>query len=133
MSQLTTFEKKDNRMSEKDLNIPRRRNPNKAGTVGIPIRVRTNMFEIIFKDNFVTTAVHYDIKVVPLDNINTKSKKDESKPKREIKNKTLLRKIFEKWRVVNYPNRYPAYDGMANVFSAREFPFPSDRVSNISF
>ncbi|XP_032670990.1 protein argonaute-2-like isoform X1 [Odontomachus brunneus] len=120
MSQLM-LEKKDKRMSEKDLNIPKRRNPYKAGTVGTPIRVKTNMFEIIFRDDFVTTAVHYDIKVVPIDN--AKFKKDDSRPKREIKNKTLLRKIFEKWRVENYPDRYPAYDGMANVFAAREFPF----------
>ncbi|XP_032670999.1 protein argonaute-2-like isoform X10 [Odontomachus brunneus] len=101
--------------------IPTRRDPYKAGTAGTPIRVKTNMFEIIFRKDFVTTAMHYDIKIVPIDN--AKSKKDDSKPKREIKNKTILRKIFEKWRMDNYPNRFPAYDGRANIFAASDFPF----------
>lgn len=84
----------------------------KAGTKGIPIRVYTNMFEIIFAKDFVTNAVHYDVTISP------------------IASKALYRKIFEQCRMNNFKNRYPAFDGKKNAYSANELPF-DDFVSNI--
>ncbi|XP_020290691.1 protein argonaute-4-like isoform X3 [Pseudomyrmex gracilis] len=90
---------------EYQLIIPTRKNPNKAGTMGKPIRVVTNMFEIIFKENFVTTAVHYDVSF--------------DRPA----SKTICRKLFEIFRRGCCNNRYPAYDGKKNAYSAYDLPF----------
>ncbi|XP_072745126.1 protein argonaute-3 [Anoplolepis gracilipes] len=87
------------------LSIPQRENFKKAGTKGKPIRVYTNMFEIIFDRNFVTNAVHYDVNITP------------------VASKTLYRKVFEQCRVINFKNRYPAFDGKKNAYSANDLPF----------
>ncbi|XP_014477471.1 PREDICTED: protein argonaute-2-like isoform X2 [Dinoponera quadriceps] len=116
--------------SEKDLNIPRRKDPKKAGTVGQRIRVWTNMFEIVFHKNFVDEAVHYDVKVVAIDKL-PRGKEGSEPKKRDIKNKTLLREIFERCRSLHFPERYPAYDGMANAFAARDLPFGDSFFSEV--
>lgn len=131
-SQISAWENfKSRSKSEKDLNIPRRQNPMKAGTKGQRIRVLTNMFEIIFDKNFADRAVHYNVKVTAADIpvAQSSSKKTESKIKRELKNKTLLRKIFEVCRTKHFPSRYPAFDGMSNAFAAKKLPF-ENTVSN---
>lgn len=70
------------------------------------------MFEIIFKENFVTTAVHYDVAF--------------DRPA----SRAVCRKLFEIFRRGWCKNRYPAFDGKKNVFSAYDLPF-GDYVSNI--
>lgn len=87
------------------LAIPRRQNPMKAGTKGRPISVYTNMFEIIFSPNFITNAVHYDVNITP------------------TASKAMYRKIFEQCRLQNFSNRYPAFDGKKNAYSANDLPF----------
>ncbi|XP_050459784.1 protein argonaute-2-like isoform X2 [Cataglyphis hispanica] len=100
-------------MKQYQLAIPRRKDPMKAGTKGIPIRVYTNMFEIIFNKNFVTNAVHYDVDITP------------------IASKTLYRKVFEQCRANNFKNRYPAFDGKKNAYSANDLPFENFMETNI--
>ncbi|EFN68927.1 Protein argonaute-2 [Camponotus floridanus] len=68
-------------MKQYQLAIPKRKNIMKAGTKGIPIRVYTNLFEIIFGKDFVTNAVHYDVTISP------------------IASKAIYRKVFEKCRM----------------------------------
>lgn len=100
------------------------------------------MFDIIFKENFATMAVHYDVKICLVEtydnnddkqqykqNPQKQDKKPALKSKRELKSKRLFRKVFDEWRKKYYPQRYPAYDGMANAYTARELPF-ENTVSN---
>ncbi|XP_026825457.1 protein argonaute-2 isoform X2 [Ooceraea biroi] len=87
------------------LSIPKRNNPKKAGTQGIPTSVWTNMFQIIFNKNFVTNAVHYDVAISP------------------IAPKSLYREVFEQCRTDYFGNRYPAFDGKKNAYSANNLPF----------
>ncbi|XP_025270021.1 protein argonaute-2 isoform X2 [Camponotus floridanus] len=92
-------------MKQYQLAIPKRKNIMKAGTKGIPIRVYTNLFEIIFGKDFVTNAVHYDVTISP------------------IASKAIYRKVFEKCRVSKFHSRYPAFDGKKNAYSANDLPF----------
>ncbi|XP_029175629.1 protein argonaute-2 isoform X4 [Nylanderia fulva] len=98
-------------MKQYQLSIPKRQNPLKAGTLGIPIKVYTNMFEIIFNQDFVTNAVHYDVDITP------------------TASKAIYRKIFEQCRFQNFSNRYPAFDGKKNAYSANDLPF-DDSMQN---
>jgi len=110
--------------------IPKRANPQKAGTAGQKITVWTNMFQIIFNEKFVTNAVHYDVTVKPF-----KDREEDPKqnPEKEIKipklPKALCRNIFEQCRNKHFGKRYPAYDGKKNAYSANDLPFADD-VSN---
>ncbi|XP_024894018.1 protein argonaute-2-like [Temnothorax curvispinosus] len=99
--------------------IPKRTNPAKGGSVGVPVRVWTNMFKIIFDDKFITNAVHYDIDIKPY-----KEKEDKKKANKKELNlpKPLCRSIFEKCRNKHFKNRYPAYDGKKNAYSANDLP-----------
>ncbi|XP_044001801.1 protein argonaute-2 [Aphidius gifuensis] len=106
------------KMPEKEKNrlldlIPVRKNPNKAGTLGRKIRVRTNMMEITFNKNFKLNATHYDIKFDP------------DKPK------FLKRLAFNAMRQCNFPNNWPAFDGRANVYSAGDLPFGHSITSEV--
>ncbi|XP_070151437.1 protein argonaute-2-like isoform X3 [Polyergus mexicanus] len=100
-------------MKQYQLAIPRRKDPKKAGTRGTHIFVYTNMFEIIFDQNFVTNAVHYDVDITP------------------IAPKALYRKVFEQCRINNFKNRYPAFDGKKNAYSANDLPFIDFMESDI--
>ncbi|XP_071635459.1 protein argonaute-4-like [Temnothorax longispinosus] len=102
--------------------IPKRTNPAKGGSVGVPVKVWTNMFKIIFDNKFVTNAVHYDIDIKPY-----KEKEDKKKANKKIKKelnlpKPLCRSIFEQCRNKHFKNRYPAYDGKKNAYSANDLP-----------
>ncbi|CAL1679989.1 unnamed protein product [Lasius platythorax] len=66
--------------------------------------VLTNMFEIIFHENFITDVVHYDVNITP------------------IASKASYRKVFEKYRLTYFKNRYPAFDGKKNAYSANILP-----------
>ncbi|XP_024894043.1 protein argonaute-2-like isoform X2 [Temnothorax curvispinosus] len=99
--------------------IPKRTNPAKGGSVGVPVRVWTNMFKIIFDDKFVTNAVHYDIDIKAY-----KEKEDKKKANEKELDlpKSLCRSIFEKCRNKHFKTRYPAYDGKKNAYSANDLP-----------
>ncbi|XP_018342461.1 PREDICTED: protein argonaute-3-like [Trachymyrmex septentrionalis] len=103
--------------------IPKRKNPLCGGTIGDNISVFTNMFQIIFSDKFVTNAVHYDINIRPLDE---KPKKTETKKETRLP-KILCRNIFEQCRNKHFSERFPAYDGNKNAYSANELPFPNEK------
>ncbi|XP_036143314.1 protein argonaute-2 [Monomorium pharaonis] len=104
--------------------IPKRQDPTKAGTMGQRIKVYTNMFEIIFAKNFVTNAVHYDVTIKPIKSSKSDSKKDSKKLDKAPKlPKALCRNIFEQCRNQHFGNRYPAYDGNKNAYSANDLPF----------
>jgi len=111
--------------------IPKRANPQKAGTAGQKITVWTNMFQIIFNEKFVTNAVHYDVTVKPFKDSSKEDSKED--PKKEVKipklPKALCRNIFEQCRTKHFGKRYPAYDGNKNAYSANDLPFADD-VSN---
>lgn len=92
-------------LKQYQLAIPRRKDPSKAGTAGRPTSVWTNMFQLIFDKKFVTNAVHYDVNITP------------------IAPKSLYRLVFEKCRSDHFRNRYPAFDGKKNAYSANALPF----------
>lgn len=105
--------------------IPNRKNPMKAGTVGQKITVWTNMFQIILDDKFVTNAVHYDVTVKPFKDF--KNGREDSSQIVKLP-KVLCRNIFEQCRSKHFNNRFPAYDGNKNAYSANDLPI--DDVSN---
>ncbi|XP_012168271.2 protein argonaute-2 isoform X1 [Bombus terrestris] len=76
-----------------------------VGTVGRKITVETNMFRLIFPKNFETNVIHYDVVITP------------EKPK------CFLRSVFEEFRKIQCPKRYPAFDGRKNAYSANDLPF----------
>ena len=90
--------------------IPKRKDPEKAGTLGKEIMVLANMVELKFGENFPNKIFHYDVKMDP------------DKPK------YLLRKAFEQARLTLFRNRFPAYDGKCNAYSAFKLPI-NDPVS----
>lgn len=96
--------------------IPKRQDVNKAGTLGTPTSVLTNMFKIKFDKNFVTVAIHYDVDITST--ISSKFPK------------ALYRKVFEQCRKEHFINRHPAFDGTKNAYSAKDLPF-GNRVSDI--
>ncbi|XP_076229026.1 protein argonaute-2-like [Nomia melanderi] len=87
--------------------IPRRCAPGQAGR---KITVETNMFRLVFKPTFETCIVHYDVVIDP------------DKPK------FLMRPVFEQYRKNHFPNRYPAFDGRKNAYSAKELPFGDQSI-----
>ncbi|XP_029661699.1 protein argonaute-2-like isoform X1 [Formica exsecta] len=94
--------------------IPKRQGVKKAE--GTHISVLTNMFKIKFNGNF-TNAVHYDVDIT-----STVSSKFP---------KALYRKVFEKCRSEHFTNRYPAFDGRKNAYSAKDLPFGSHLETDI--
>ncbi|XP_076639294.1 argonaute 2 isoform X2 [Colletes latitarsis] len=84
--------------------IPKRSGPD-GGKAGRRILVETNMFKIVFNKNFQENVIHYDVVIEP------------DKPK------FLMRPVFEEFRKKNFPNRYPAFDGKKNAYSAQDLPF----------
>ncbi|KAJ8673621.1 hypothetical protein QAD02_004883 [Eretmocerus hayati] len=80
--------------------IPKRRNPEKAGTLGTKIKVLVNMMEIHFGQRFPKDVIHYDVAFMP------------ETPK------YLLRRAFTEARNRICPQRNPAFDGKKNAYSA---------------
>lgn len=88
--------------------------------------VLTNMFKIKFKNNYLTKAVHYDVDI-------TTNPIEQSKNSSTVSNKfskALCRKIFEKCRDKKFYERYPAFDGKKNAYSASDL-FSGNAVSNM--
>ncbi|XP_014218616.1 protein argonaute-4 isoform X2 [Copidosoma floridanum] len=85
--------------------IPKRKDPMKAGTQGRPIEVITNMMAVRFGKNFRSNVIHYDVDIQP------------NVPK------YLMRPVFNKIRQEHFSNRYPAFDGKKNAYSAGMLPF----------
>ncbi|XP_011056359.1 PREDICTED: protein argonaute-2-like [Acromyrmex echinatior] len=106
--------------------IPKRKNPLCGGKIGKNIFVFTNMFQIIFSDKFVTNAIHYDIVIRPF---NEKPSKTETEKETKLPKK-LCRDIFEQCRNKHFSERFPAYDGNKNAYSANELPF-SDYMQDV--
>ncbi|XP_017882046.1 protein argonaute-2 isoform X2 [Ceratina calcarata] len=77
----------------------------KSGKRNTPLTLETNMFRLVFPKNFEKHVVHYDVIITP------------DKPK------CLLRRVFEKFRQMQCPKRYPAFDGKKNAYSAKNLPF----------
>ncbi|KYN39036.1 Protein argonaute-2, partial [Trachymyrmex septentrionalis] len=68
-------------------------------------------------------SIHYDINIRPLDE---KPKKTETKKETRLP-KILCRNIFEQCRNKHFSERFPAYDGNKNAYSANELPFPNEK------
>ncbi|XP_043510575.1 protein argonaute-2 [Frieseomelitta varia] len=79
-----------------------------GGQVGRKIIVETNMLKLNFPKNFQARIIHYDVDIVP------------DKPK------CFLRFVFEEFRKIHCPNRYPAFDGRKNAYSANDLPFGNE-------
>lgn len=92
------------------LEMPKRSKPDQCGTAGRRISVYTNMMSIDLGSKFKTNAVHYDVEIDP------------DRPK------FLMRQVFEALRKKHFPQRYPAFDGRKNLYSAGDLPF-DDTVS----
>lgn len=100
----------------RNLHIPNRKNPSKAGTKGKSISVYTNMLPIKLGKNFPNRVIHYDIGIEP------------DKPK------YLYRKIFEQVQKQYFPQWYPAFDGKKNAYSTNRLPkCKDDGVSEITY
>lgn len=84
-------------MARRKLLDPKRRRP------GRPIAIETNHLRLALGK--VETAIHYDVALEP------------DTPKK------LLKVVMETFRRANYPNRYPAFDGNKNLYSASMLPF----------
>ena len=82
--------------------IPIRKGEGKAGR---PIQVFVNLMEIKFGQNFRSDVVHYDVTFNP------------ETPR------YLIRPAFQTLQKKYFPNRFPAFDGRKNVFSAGKLPF----------
>lgn len=83
-----------------------------GGQSGRKIIVETNMLRINFSEKFETKIIHYDVVIVP------------DKPK------CFLRLVFDEFRKIHCPKRYPAFDGRKNAYSGNELPFGNESVSN---
>lgn len=90
--------------------IPKRSNKG-GGKMGRPITVETNMLKINFNSQMLRDIVHYDVVIEP------------DRPK------FLMRPIFEGYRKTHFPQRYPAFDGKKNAYSAKDLPFGDRSVS----
>lgn len=105
-------------MKDCQARIPKRQRKQPSSKTAF-ITVNTNMFKIIFKNNFLKKAVHYDV------DITIKQPKDVQTTSNRF-SKTLCREIFEKCREKHFGNRYPAFDGRKNAYSAYDLPFESN-------
>ncbi|OXU25990.1 hypothetical protein TSAR_010814 [Trichomalopsis sarcophagae] len=92
--------------------IPKRKNPMKAGTKGRPITVKTNMMAINVRQ-MNSDVVHYDVDIVP----NTP--------------KYLMRPVFLAAKKKLFPNRNPAFDGKKNAFSAGDLPIKDPSTAEV--
>ncbi|XP_031786529.1 protein argonaute-2 [Nasonia vitripennis] len=92
--------------------IPKRKDPTKAGTTGRPITVKTNMMAINVKQ-MNPNVVHYDVKIVP------------DTPK------YLMRPVFLEVKKTLFPERNPAFDGRKNAFSAGELPIEDPSTAEV--
>lgn len=97
-----------------NLQIPKRRDPSKAGTLGRRIQVDTNLFQLDL-NNLPQFVLHYDIKFEP------------DKPK------CLLRKAYEAFRVKKFNKRHPAFDGRSNVYASSHLPFDESVQEHLFF
>ncbi|XP_069693993.1 protein argonaute-2-like isoform X2 [Periplaneta americana] len=81
--------------------IPRRKSP---GTRGRPTVVEVNYLALNISKLRNPIAYHYDVKFEP------------ELPKR------LLRPALDEYKIIHFPNRWPAFDGRKNLFSSTELP-----------
>lgn len=83
------------------------------GTQGRKIPIETNHLPLVL-DNLqkIKSAVHYDVEIDP------------DRPKK------MLRSVVEKFRKIHFKDRYPAFDGVKNLYSATKLPIPNDIISN---
>ncbi|KAF5277711.1 hypothetical protein FQR65_LT03691 [Abscondita terminalis] len=86
-----------------DIIVPQRQKLNSGGTKGRKILIETNHLALQFKN--LGIAFHYDVSIDP------------DKPKK------LMRTVMEQFRRQYYPNRYPAFDGVKNLYSSSMLPF----------
>lgn len=67
------------------------------------MRIETNHLALQLQK--LGIAIHYDVAIDP------------DKPKK------MLRHVVEQFRRQNYPDRYPAFDGVKNLYSSSMLPF----------
>lgn len=89
--------------SPTDFIVPLRKQLSSGGTKGRRILIETNHLALILKH--LKPAIHYDVAIEP------------DKPKK------FLRLVMEQFRKEYYPQRYPAFDGVKNLYSSSHLPF----------
>ncbi|KAF5281182.1 hypothetical protein FQA39_LY17853 [Lamprigera yunnana] len=94
-----------------DLIIPQRQKLHSGGTKGRKITIETNHLPLILK---ITKAIHYDVSLDP------------SKPKK------LLKVAMEQFRRKYYPERYPAFDNVKNLYSSSLLPFGEEIIGEVT-
>ncbi|KAF5303929.1 hypothetical protein FQA39_LY01714 [Lamprigera yunnana] len=94
-----------------DLIIPQRQKLQSGGTQGRKITIETNHLELKVK---TTKAVHYDVSLDP------------DKPKK------LLKSAMEEFRKKYYPERYPAFDNVKNLYSSSLLPFGQEITGEVT-
>ncbi|KAJ8880835.1 hypothetical protein PR048_017306 [Dryococelus australis] len=87
------------------LKVPQRKNLKSGGTLGRKTVVETNHLALDLSRVRNERIAHYDVAIDP------------DKPKR------LIRFVMEQFRIENYPDRYPAFDGKKNLYSSGYLPF----------
>uniref|UniRef100_A0A6M2DIC2 Putative germ-line stem cell division protein hiwi/piwi n=1 Tax=Xenopsylla cheopis TaxID=163159 RepID=A0A6M2DIC2_XENCH len=85
------------------MELPIRKKRYEGGELGRKIQIRTNFMPLNLK-NICKTAIHYDITFDP------------DKPKR------FLKIVFNKFCLDHFQNRYPAFDGVKNVYASSPLP-----------
>lgn len=110
-------------MKNSQARIPRRQRIKQPSSETASIKVNTNMFKIKFDNDFLKKAVHYDVDIT----IKQPNKSSTQTTSNKF-SKALCRKIFEQCRSKNFSERYPAFDGKKNAYSAYDLPFESPKI-----
>uniref|UniRef100_A0A1Y1MI53 Uncharacterized protein n=1 Tax=Photinus pyralis TaxID=7054 RepID=A0A1Y1MI53_PHOPY len=95
-----------------DFVVPLRKQLKSGGTKGRAITIETNHLALILKH--LKPAIHYDVAIEP------------DKPKKS------MRAVMEQFRRDNYPNRYPAFDGVKNLYSSSPLPFGHEIAADVT-
>ncbi|XP_031339668.1 protein argonaute-2-like isoform X1 [Photinus pyralis] len=98
--------------SPTDFIVPLRKQLKSGGTKGRKITIETNHLALILKH--LKPAIHYDVAIEP------------DKPKKS------MRAVMEQFRRDNYPNRYPAFDGVKNLYSSSPLPFGHEIAADVT-
>lgn len=101
----------DNITQEPSLLLAQRALKEFSNKSGKTIKVSVNYFAMVLEK--LERACHYDVAIEP------------DKPKKE------MRRVVEEFRLRHFPNRYPAFDGVKNLYSSKNLPFEDQLQDDI--
>ena len=84
------------------------------GTVGRPIKLRANFFQINVSPK-LTYLYHYDVEITP------------NKCPKVVK-RDVVNQIIQKYKKETFQGHEPAFDGEKNLYSSKELPSPVSQL-----